>query len=80
MYRQYQSLFFQFEVDSRKKIRDAKSHIFDGHTLVKDGRCFQLCDITDPLLRSLIDRPKIRKKCHVSIYPAHMNKHSIERV
>ncbi|KAF8476256.1 RNA polymerase III transcription factor IIIC subunit-domain-containing protein [Kalaharituber pfeilii] len=63
-YRKYQSLFFQFEVDNKKKIRDNTSHIFDGKTLVKDGRCFQLCDITDPLLKSLIDRDKIRKKCH----------------
>jgi len=64
-YRQYQSLFFQFEVDSGKKTCDNGSHFFDGKTLVKDGRCFQLCDITDPLLRSLADRDKLRKTCHV---------------
>ncbi|RPB27004.1 hypothetical protein L211DRAFT_780530 [Terfezia boudieri ATCC MYA-4762] len=67
-YRRYQSLFFQFEVDSGKKTRDNRSHFFDGKTLVKDGRCFQLCDITDPLLRNLIDRDKLRKTCHVRKY------------
>ena len=66
-YRKYQSIFFQFEVDSKMKARDKNSHIFDGKILVKDGRCFQLCDITDPLLKSLIDREKLRDSCHVSV-------------
>lgn len=69
-YRKYQSLFFQFEVDNiPMSTRDNTSHIFDGKTLVKDGRCFQLCDITDPLLKSLIDREKLRKISHVRTFP-----------
>ena len=66
MYRKYQSLFFQFEVDNiPMRTRDNTSHIFDRKTLVKDRRCFQLCDITDLLLKSLIDREKLRKTSHV---------------
>ncbi|CAG8592661.1 11981_t:CDS:2 [Dentiscutata heterogama] len=31
------------------------THIFDGKTAERDIAIFQLCDITDPLMRSLID-------------------------
>ena len=43
----------------------AQSHVFDGKDLVKDGRCFQLCDVTDPLLMGIINTDRIRKKCDV---------------
>ncbi|RHZ56367.1 hypothetical protein Glove_402g62 [Diversispora epigaea] len=33
------------------------SHIFDGHTTQRDIAVFQMCDITDPLLKRLIESP-----------------------
>lgn len=36
------------------------SHIFDGETYHTDGKIWQVCDITDPLLRQLLDSTPIR--------------------
>ncbi|CAA7260151.1 unnamed protein product [Cyclocybe aegerita] len=48
--------------------RDAErktSHIFDGTTLTKETAAFQLCDIVDPMLKSMIERPDaLRETCH----------------
>ncbi|CAG8594162.1 8575_t:CDS:2 [Acaulospora morrowiae] len=33
------------------------THIFDGRTTKRDIAVFQMCDITDPLLKSLIESP-----------------------
>ena len=35
-------------------------HIFDGQTLPAGTSTFQLCDITDPLIRAYIDDPAHR--------------------
>lgn len=43
----------------------ADSHIFNGKTLSVDGKIWQLCDITDPMLRALVERPGLREKCDV---------------
>lgn len=41
------------------------THLFTGKTVsFHDGRCYQLIDVTDTLIKSLIDRPKIRTKFH----------------
>ncbi|KAF4120686.1 hypothetical protein GMORB2_2690 [Geosmithia morbida] len=37
-----------------------KSHIFDGQTYHLDGKVWQVCDITDPLLRDLLDKAAVR--------------------
>lgn len=37
---------------------DRKSHLFDGKTLHRDVGNFQVCDISDPLLSSLIHDPR----------------------
>ncbi|KAJ8086409.1 tau 95 subunit of transcription factor TFIIIC [Marasmius tenuissimus] len=40
------------------------SHIFDGQTLTKDTAAFQLCDITDPMLRGMIESSEdLRETC-----------------
>lgn len=66
-YRKYQSVFFQVETEKsaagKAAARKKNSHVFDGKHLVRDGRCFQLCDVTDPLLKRLVDTEKIRGKC-----------------
>ncbi|CAG8807608.1 30502_t:CDS:10, partial [Gigaspora margarita] len=33
------------------------THIFDGKTAERDVAIYQLCDVTDPLMRSIIDSP-----------------------
>ncbi|KAF9076381.1 RNA polymerase III transcription factor IIIC subunit-domain-containing protein [Rhodocollybia butyracea] len=40
------------------------SHIFDGVNLTKETAAFQLCDITDPMLKKLIEDPDdLREVC-----------------
>jgi hypothetical protein len=43
-----------------------RSHIFDGVTLSSETAAFQLCDITDPMLKRMIDDEEdIRESCNV---------------
>ncbi|KAL1617135.1 tau 95 subunit of transcription factor TFIIIC [Neofusicoccum ribis] len=41
------------------------THIFDGKTLVPDGKVWQACDITDLQLRKILDTDKIRAECNI---------------
>lgn len=43
-----------------------ESHIFDGRIVDLDGKVWQVCDITDPLLVSILSTSNIRNECHVS--------------
>ncbi|KAI9508648.1 RNA polymerase III transcription factor IIIC subunit-domain-containing protein [Russula earlei] len=44
---------------------DRRSHIFDGVTLSSETAAFQLCDITDPMLKRMIDEEDdIRESCN----------------
>jgi general transcription factor 3C polypeptide 5 (transcription factor C subunit 1) len=45
---------------------DRTSHIFDGVNIPAEGRVFQICDITDPLIKSILATTNIRETCHVS--------------
>lgn len=49
-----------------KKMRDESSHLFDGTRVVPDGKVWQICDITDPLIRKILDTENIRETCDVS--------------
>lgn len=42
------------------------SHVFDGRTYCTDGKVWQVCDITDPLLKGLFDDAPIRPQCNVN--------------
>lgn len=42
--------------------RDTLSHIFNGKSLIPDGKIWQLCDITDPLLVHLINNAPLREE------------------
>ncbi|KAI9467269.1 RNA polymerase III transcription factor IIIC subunit-domain-containing protein [Lactarius psammicola] len=45
---------------------DRRSHIFDGVTLTSETAAFQLCDITDPMLKQMIDEEEdVRDSCNV---------------
>lgn len=44
------------------------SHIFDGQTLTKETAAFQLCDITDPMLKNMIENLEgLRDVCDVCL-------------
>lgn len=50
------------------KQMNRNSHIFDGQTLTKETAAFQLCDITDPMLKDMIeDLDGLRDACDVRI-------------
>ena len=42
---------------------DTTTHMFDGKTFASDGKVWQLCDITDPILRHVIDNAQLRDHC-----------------
>ncbi|KKY39490.1 putative transcription factor tau subunit sfc1 [Diaporthe ampelina] len=41
------------------------THLFDGKTYHDDGKVWQVCDITDPLLAKLFAEAPIRPKCDI---------------
>ncbi|KAH9973046.1 RNA polymerase III transcription factor IIIC subunit-domain-containing protein, partial [Lactifluus volemus] len=44
---------------------DRRSHIFDGVTLSSETAAFQLCDITDPMLKRMIEEEEdVRESCN----------------
>jgi len=45
---------------------DKTTHLFDGQKVVADGKVWQICDITDPLLREIIDSDAPVEMCDVS--------------
>lgn len=81
-YRIYQTMMFMLESepkDSRAKYSRSKpkrekteqelrkeSHLFDGKHVSKDGKVWQVCDVTDPILQTLLATSNIRQTCHVS--------------
>ncbi|KAL8711706.1 MAG: hypothetical protein Q9220_003877 [cf. Caloplaca sp. 1 TL-2023] len=44
--------------------KNRESHIFDGSTVGLDGKLWQICDITDSLLRSMLETETLRDQCH----------------
>jgi general transcription factor 3C polypeptide 5 (transcription factor C subunit 1) len=75
-YRIYQTLMFKLTKHKQPQGKDAltafgepkqdgdyqlSSHIFDGETYNTDGKVWQVCDITDPLLRELLDNASVRQ-------------------
>ncbi|EGX89642.1 RNA polymerase III transcription factor subunit, putative [Cordyceps militaris CM01] len=54
------------KVEGRQAPAGAASHIFDGETYDTDGKVWQVCDITDPLLRELLDGAAVRPTWDVS--------------
>jgi hypothetical protein len=53
---------------TRKAQRDNgndTTHIFDGTSVSLDGKIWQVCDITEPLLVKLLSTNELREKCEV---------------
>lgn len=46
---------------------NASSHRFDGTSVSTDGKVWQVCDITDPLLQNVLATTDLRQECHVSL-------------
>ena len=81
-YRVYQTMMFMLDNepnDNRAKYNRSKpdrtktdqvlrkeSHLFDGENVSKDGKVWQVGDITDPFLKDLLSTTNIRTECHVS--------------
>lgn len=81
-YRKYQAVMFMLESepkDNRAKYNRTKppppdtdesihkkSHLFDGKSVQKDGKVWQVCDISDPILKELLDTDNLRDECNVS--------------
>ncbi|KZT74547.1 hypothetical protein DAEQUDRAFT_720727 [Daedalea quercina L-15889] len=58
---------------------DRRSHVFDGVTVTKETAAFQLCDITDPMLKEMIeDEEDIREVC--SERDGWYSTHAFERI
>lgn len=68
-FRKYQTVIFMTSIwkHGRSDLDENESHIFDGKGACRDGRSFQLCDVTDPLVLRVIGTQKIRKFCDVRI-------------
>lgn len=45
--------------------QEIESHIFDGTRLYHDGKMWQVCDITDPVLAKVFATDDLRKECHL---------------
>lgn len=81
-FRIYQTMIFMLETepkDNRSRFNRTKpdrtkseqvsrkeSHLFDGVTVSKDGKIWQVCDISEPFLKVLLSTTNLRKECHVS--------------
>ena len=80
-YRIYQTMMFVVDQDrkvgdadqvrkgtkrekSEQELRK-ESHLFDGINISHDGKVWQVCDVTDPLLRGLLATSNLRRHCHV---------------
>lgn len=72
-YRMYQTLMFQLDKRAAETSNAAdrqlpegwKSHIFDGENVTASGKTWQICDVTDPLLKSIFDTEAIQEECDV---------------
>jgi len=49
----------------RPRPRPTDSHIFDGVRADLEGKVWQVCDITDPQLRAILDSPSLRAQCDI---------------
>ena len=55
------------EIRGKASQMKTESHIFDGRTLYRNGKVWQVCDIEDPLLKEILDTTEVRGKCEVCL-------------
>jgi general transcription factor 3C polypeptide 5 (transcription factor C subunit 1) len=79
-YRTYQTLMFMIDKESMKTsgsvyghwLRPERhqrdnptSHIFDGKSITTNGKIWQICDVTDPLVQGIFQTDEIRVDCDI---------------
>jgi general transcription factor 3C polypeptide 5 (transcription factor C subunit 1) len=47
------------------------THLFDGSKFYRDGKIWQVCDITEPFLKALMETAEVRSSCDVSSLHLH---------
>ncbi|TFY72093.1 hypothetical protein EVG20_g894 [Dentipellis fragilis] len=63
----------------REREERSRSHIFDGQTVTTETAAFQLCDITDPMLKGMIeDEESVRDTCNER--DGWYSTHALERI
>ena len=55
----------KYHRSKKGKAREYGSHIFDGKAIHLDGKVWQVCDITDPILQQLLATDNLRVGCDV---------------
>lgn len=76
----YQTMIFMLETEPKdnrarfgrtkpdrtksEQVSRKESHLFDGVTVSKDGKIWQVCDISEPFLKNLLSTTNLRKECH----------------
>lgn len=61
-WRDVKSTYTKHIVYGSAPLEPTQSHIFNGTSMVMDGKVWQLCDITDPFTRHVIDSVALRDK------------------
>ncbi|XXH00461.1 hypothetical protein Hte_006806 [Hypoxylon texense] len=51
---------------TKPKTQNKESHLWDGEQYSTDGKFWQVCDITDPFVRQLIDQAPLRDDCDLN--------------
>lgn len=59
----WQDIRSEYKRRAFQGLDNTTNHIFDGKTFTLDGKVWQACDITDPLLADLIATAPLREKC-----------------
>ncbi|KAH8805962.1 RNA polymerase III transcription factor IIIC subunit-domain-containing protein [Xylogone sp. PMI_703] len=59
----WQDIRSEYKRRAFQGLDNTTNHIFDGKTFTLDGKVWQACDITDPLLANLIATAPLRDKC-----------------
>lgn len=52
---------------------ETPSHIFDGKGITTNGKTWQICDIEDPILKTLFDTDDLQTECDVDSYGWYYN-------
>lgn len=56
----------QINVNKEYAPDKSQSHMFDGESYYTDSKVWQVCDITDPLLREMLGSAAVRPECDIN--------------
>lgn len=49
------------------------AHVFDGTSITRNGKAWQVCDVIDPVLKGLFDTSVLREKCDLDSWGFYYN-------